>query len=199
MQPDMTIHKAVAAFFAALIGMLVVIGVDEGSIRAIFTEENIATIGTVVAAAVAIARTVWWVPNKPTGGGFVDDENGGMRLATVLVVAALLLAACSPLMGNTLEQRFYALVDNYLFLREEAEAYAVSGPLCSEQEVVGCVRDDIVIALDDVTDEFDPRLQAAIALMSSGSLSENDKAAQIALARQALRELAAARNVGVAE
>ncbi len=106
----------------------------------------------------------------------------------------MLLGACAQLgpTPQTTSQRFYVVVESYLLLREEAEAYATSGPLCSERDVLGCVNDKAVIALDDVTDQFDPRIALAVALFEAGPVEAETQAEQLRLARQALRELSAA-------
>lgn len=190
------IRKAVVAFFGTLIALLVALGMDEGGLRELFTEERIETVATVIGAAGTVAYIVWGVPNEPPGGaadGFSKDEDAGLSAGLALCLALVLaLAACTPgYFGETLQQRFYAAVEGYAAVKDEAAAYLVSGPLCSELEVLGCVPDEAAIAIDDVTDEFDPRIEAAIAIFESDSATPADQRAQISLARQALRELSA--------
>jgi ABC-type transport system involved in multi-copper enzyme maturation permease subunit len=127
---------------------------------------------------------------------FLDDERGGVRLrAGLLTLVALLTAtACSTAFtstGKTPAQQFYGFANQYALVKQEAAAFVRSGPLCSEQDIVTCVPDSVVIAIDEVTDEFDPAIAAAITLFESRTATPQTQQATIALARQAVIALAA--------
>lgn len=110
----------------------------------------------------------------------------------ILTACAALLSACSAFpAGETLSQRTFAALDAYAAVKAEAASFVTSGPLCSERAVVGCVPDEVVIAIDDVTDRVDPQVEVAIALLSNNALSGDGQRATIRLARQAVRELSA--------
>lgn len=121
-------------------------------------------------------------------------ESGAVQWPLAWVVVLLFLAGCGTSLtgvGKTPAQQFYVFANQYALAKQEAAAIIRSGPLCSEQDVVTCIPDKFVIAVDDVTDEFDPLIIAATTLFESRSATPQTQQAQIALARQALLALAA--------
>lgn len=123
---------------------------------------------------------------------FVANTSGSVKHPWLIGLGLLAIAACGQIEGQTPAQQFYGAANQYALTKQEAAAVVSSGPLCSEQDVVTCVPDKLVIAVDDVTDEFDPLIEAAILLFESGTATPTTQQATIALARQALIALAGA-------
>lgn len=213
------VRKQVAAFFATLASLLVMAGFSQDApmIDFLLSDRFHAQAGLAVTIAAGVARLVWAVSNDPPAGGAAETKVPPMQLTDPVrdgsssgspppqhpttasspwwiagLAALALLAACAT--PQTAAQRFYGVAASYVALKEEAAAYAVSGPLCSEVDAPGCVPDDVVIAIDDVTDTFDPRVEAATRLFEDQGATDDDRRAAIAIARAAVRELAVALN-----
>lgn len=114
-------------------------------------------------------------------------------IRSLALVAALGLAACgTALEPQTLGQRFFVAVDAYTEAKAEAALFVSSAPLCTSGDAIGCIPPDLVIKIDDVTDELDPQIEAAVDLMVVGELDASDQRSIIRLTRSAIRQLAAA-------
>lgn len=113
-----------------------------------------------------------------------------------LLAFPLLLAACGQIETETLAQSMYAAVGQYEGVKAEAAAFVSSGPLCEVEDVLGCVPAEVVVKIDEVTDQFDRRIDIAIAVFESNTATEDQQQAAISVARQGLRELSQTLNEG---
>lgn len=106
--------------------------------------------------------------------------------------ALLVISGCVGVAPQTVEQRFYAALSAYQIGVEQAAIYVTSAHLCSDSDVVGCVPDDVAIAIDDVVTEYTPAVSAMATLFESETATPADRQAALRLARMALRQLTAA-------
>lgn len=189
----LAIRMALYGLFAALAGQgLEFITFDEATGQVDITF-NIESLTTIAIGAVGFAGTFlasFWDRLR----GPVQDQSGAASVRTMLAIVFGLLAisACVPRDGPPLsvEQQFFEAVATYDSVKTEAANYLRSGPLCSQLNIVGCVPDRLAIAIDDVTDKFDPQITLAVALFQNGALTgAADQRQQLTLARQAIREL----------
>lgn len=191
----LALRMALYGLFAALAGQgLEFITFDEvtGQVDITF---NIESLTTIVLGAFGFAATFaasFWDRIR----GPVKDEGGAVSVSSSLavVLGLIALAGCmAPRPGDeplSVEQRFFEAVATYEAAKAEAAAYVSSGPLCSSLDVVGCVPDRIVIAIDDITDRFDPQIEAAVTLfIGTSAISETNAQIKLDMARRALRAL----------